>query len=59
MHILLILILLWLVVRFFGRSILTVVLWLVLVGLIAEFVEALFHLSPKHSQSARRRAGPP
>lgn len=43
MHILLILILLWLVVRFFGRSILTVVLWLVLVGLIAEFVEALFH----------------
>jgi len=43
MHVLLILVLLWLLLRGFGRSIVTIVLWLVLVGLIAEFVEVVIH----------------
>ena len=43
MHILLILLLLWLILRSFARSILTVVFWLVVAGLIVEMVEALIH----------------
>ena len=43
MHILLILLLLWLILRGFARSILTVVLCLVVAGLIVEMVEALIH----------------